>query len=761
MRYILHYTQPGDIVYDGFAGTGMTGLACQSCENPTSGVVSKLSSDTTFRNVVWGKRHGICGDLSPYASLIAYNYNTPINSNLLEKEINRIYKELINEIGWMYSTIHDDGSYGEVKCVIWSDMVYCPQCRTEHILWNLCVDKDNKKLQDEVCCPICGRSFLTKEANKVHITEYDSFTDETVQIVKTVPVRIVYVNNGNRYERNLTEYDKQILERIENYKVDCFIPTHKYMGKGIEWGDTWRSGVHFGITHVHQFYTRRNLIALAKFYEKVSQSAIANKAKFIFTGMINRSTKMNRVHFNKYLKGGSDWDAGHLKGTMYIPSFPVESSVLAQISNKLARFIKAAPMLPSSYDSIVNVASASNSSINPNSVDYIFTDPPFGANIIYSELNFLPEVWLNVITNNNTEAIISQSSNKDLFEYQTLMIASFKEYYRILKPGKWMTVEFSNTSASVWNAIHQALSQVGFVIANVSALNKGQGGMRSITTTTAVNQDLAISCFKPSEKVLEIFKSSTNTGSNVWDFVTELLEHLPIHIVKENMTTSVVERNPKILYDRLISFYVQHGYDVPMDAREFQAGLRERYLERDGMFFTASQANEYDIKRKQTEGMEMGNLFFVDSEQGGINWLRNELTEKSQTYQDLQPKWMQAIQGLRKGDILPELQQILDENFIKEPDGKWRVANMQDDVDLEALRLKALLKEFKVYVEMANKPKSKIKEARVEALRAGFKQAYRDKDFSTIVKVGDRIPSNLLQEDEVLLQFYQIASSRV
>jgi hypothetical protein len=178
------------------------------------------------------------------------------------------------------------------------------------------------------------------------------------------------------------------------------------------------------------------------------------------------------------------------------------------------------------------------------------------------------------------------------------------------------------------------------------------------------------------------------------------------------------------------------------------------------MFFTASQANEYDVKRRQTEGVQT-DLFFVDSEQNGINWLRNELSERSQTYQDLQPKWMQAIQGLRKGDILPELMQILEENFIKEPDGKWRVANMQDDIDLEALRLKALLREFKTYVEVANKPKGKIKEARVEALRTGFKQAYRDKDFATIVKVGDRIPQNLLQEDEVLLQFYQIAASRV
>jgi hypothetical protein len=34
MRYILHYTEPGDIVFDGFCGTGMTGVAAQMCGNP-------------------------------------------------------------------------------------------------------------------------------------------------------------------------------------------------------------------------------------------------------------------------------------------------------------------------------------------------------------------------------------------------------------------------------------------------------------------------------------------------------------------------------------------------------------------------------------------------------------------------------------------------------------------------------------------------------------------------------------------------------
>ena len=198
---------------------------------------------------------------------------------------------------------------------------------------------------------------------------------------------------------------------------------------------------------------------------------------------------------------------------------------------------------------------------------------------------------------------------------------------------------------------------------------------------------------------------------------------------------------------------------MPIDAGEFQAGLRDRYVERDMMFFTAAQVAEYEEKKKQTSDfIPMG--LIVSNESDGIEWLRIQLV-KPKTYQEIQPDWMQAINGLRKNDILPELSVLLDENFIQEEDGKWRLPNIQDDVDKFKLRTKALLKEFKLYVEQASKPKAKIKEVRVEAVRAGFKQCYIDKDFQTIVTVGDKIPQNLLEEDEILLQFYDIAVNHI
>ena len=94
-------------------------------------------------------------------------------------------------------------------------------------------------------------------------------------------------------------------------------------------------------------------------------------------------------------------------------------------------------------------------------------------------------------------------------------------------------------------------------------------------------------------------------------------------------------------------------------------------------------------------------------------------------------------------------------------DGRWRPLNMQDDVDKDAKRTKDLLKIFRQYVEDAKKPKTKFKVARREALRAGFKQCYIDKDFKTVVQIWEKLPQDLRDQDEVLLSIYEIALSKV
>ncbi len=733
MRYILHYTQPGDIVFDGFAGTGMTGVAANLCGSKAD--VEALKE----RDAKIGIRHSICSDLSPIATLIAASYTLPFNAKDFESKANRILDQVEKELGWMYET-EVKGKKGKVNYTIWSDVFTCPSCGKEIVLWDESVDLDKNEIRDKFPCPHCGFECSKKNMEKAWESTYDTIVGDVVKMNKKVPVRVNYTI-GKRSEKNIEAYDNALINSID-YSNSINYPTLRLI-EGFNTSQPIRSN---GVEYSHQFFTKRNFI----FLNRVYQLAVKNSLPLSWiTSTLQNASKMYKFR--------TDRKGGILNGTLFIPSLNIEQNPLNLLRAKIRDF-SSTDYSTRGNGAISQLSATSLETINDNSIDYMFVDPPFGANIMYSELSSIWEGWLKVTTNNSKEAIVNEFQHKTLFEYQRLMNDSLREFYRILKPGKWLTMEFSNTSASVWNSIQNAMQGVGFVVANVAALDKKQGSFKAVTTTTAVKQDLVITCYKPSDELTDKLALSSSNKDSVWDFLSEHLAHLPVHIERGNATTTVVERSPKILYDRLISYYVQHGYQIPMDAQEFQAGLRERFIERDGMYFTAPQAAEYEEKRKHTtDFVPMG--LIVSDEANGIEWLKLQLKEPK-TYQEISPEWMQAVNGLRKGDVLPELKDILEENFIEDENGRWHVPDLEKQIDLEKLKHKSLMKEFNLYKEMAQKPRARIKEVRVEALREGFKQCFKDKDFATILLLGDKIPQNILTEDEVLLQYYDIAQMR-
>ena len=157
MRYILHYTQPGDIIFDGFCGTGMTGVAAQMCGDreeimslgyqvkPDGTILAEEVDDDGKK--VWrpfsklGTRRAILNDLSPAATFIADNYNTLIDATRFEKEAKRILKEVEKECGWMYETLHSDGkTKGKINFTLWSDVFLCSQCSSDVVVWDAAVN---------------------------------------------------------------------------------------------------------------------------------------------------------------------------------------------------------------------------------------------------------------------------------------------------------------------------------------------------------------------------------------------------------------------------------------------------------------------------------------------------------------------------------------------------------------------------------------------------------------------------------------------
>ena len=811
MRYILHYTNPGDIIFDGFCGSGMTGVAARMCGdidavlelgykvNTGGDIFRQVETEGGKKWEIFSKleeRETILNDLSPAATFISYNYNTQFDVAEFEQEANRILKEVEKESGCMHETQHIENGktltdisgkpiMGKVNYAVWSDVFICPNCGEEIIFWDVAVDKEAGKIKDIFKCESCGVQLKKRDIERVFETFYDSTINKTVRQAKQVPVLINYTaitaGQKKRFEKKPDEFDLKLIQKINDTPLPYWFPSDR-----MPEGDESRRNDKYGITHVHHFYTKRNLWVLAALYNIISlkNNIISSHIMWSFNAVQNYLNKKQ-----SYGGGG-----GGVSGTLYIPSLILEKNVFDVFYRKVNKNINLTLSPKISNCIILNQSLSKTENINDDSIDYIFTDPPFGGNLMYSELNFLLESWLKVKTNNSTEAIINKVQGKGLLEYQELMTQCFKEYYRLLKSERWMTVEFSNSQASIWNAIQEAISKAGFIIANVSALDKQQGSFKAVTTTTAVKQDLVISAYKPSNKMINEVKGKAESEESVWAFVKGHLEKLPVFIGKKGTAEFIVERTPRILFDRMISYYVQNGINVPISSAEFQRDVAQRFPMRDGMAFLPSQVAEYEKRRifaKEFVQMQL----LVSDESSAIEWLRQRLMIKPQTRQDIHPDYMKEIQHIAKHELLPELDGLLDQNFIKY-DGsgpvpsqihtylstnfkdlrelgkedarlitkavnKWYVPDPNKQADLEKLREKMLIREFNSYLDEINKFKKKLKFVRTEAVRAGFKKCWMEKNYKTIVEIGNKISEKILQEDDKLLMYYDNALTYV
>lgn len=751
MRYILHYTKPGDIVFDGFCGTGMTGVAAQMCGNPETEF--RMQIETEMTNVEWGARKAILNDLSPAATFIAYNYNTPVDILEFQREAEHILAECENEFGWMYETQHVIGGktqttisgepqMGRINYTVWSDVLVCPTCSKELVFWDIAVDKENGKVRDTFYCPHCKSELKKTDCARTQETYFDEKLNNTVTMAKQVPVLINYFVGKKHFEKKPDKTDFALIEKINNIEIPYWYPTDR-MCEGSE----SRRNDRYGITHVHQFYTRRNLAVLAA----ISAKSKASRFRIIFQA-INSTLASKIVRYNMGHRGN-----GPVSGTLYIPSLVAEANVFKLMDGKLSDFLKAFRKTSGFRGVSVNLASTSDlQNIGENTIDYIFTDPPFGGNLNYSELSFLWEAWLKVITNQKTEAIMNVVQGKGLLEYQALMTASFNEYYRVLKPGRWMTVEFHNSQNAVWNAIQESLQHSGFIVADVRTLDKQQSSFKQVTTTSAVKQDLVISAYKPKDSFKRDFLSLAGSEETAWSFVRQHLEKLPVVVVKNGKIELIAERQAFLLFDRMVAYHIMNGIAVPLDATDFYKGLDEKFLKRDGMYFLADQVNEYDTARIVNDVEMIESQLFVTNEKSAIAWLYAQLSTP-QTYAEIQPKFMQEIKTVDKYEAIPELSVLLEDSFLQDDKGKWYIPDRTKEADIAKLREKNLLKEFEGYPAT----KGKLKLFRTEAIRVGFAKLWADKNYKLIVETADRLPEKLIQEDDKLLMYYDLSLGRV
>lgn len=759
MRYILHYTEPGDMVFDGFCGTGMAGVAAQMCGNPESDLDFKYTIEKEMPNVEWGTRKAILNDLSPAATFIANNYNASVDVEEFEKEANTILDKCEKELGWMYETNHLDESgkqvydnrdpvKGSINYTVWSDVFICTNCGNELVYWDVAVDIKVGEVKNKFLCKNCNMELQIRNCERAIELLFDCNINKTIKIAKQVPVLINYKVGKKRYNKSPDLGDFEIIDRIDNADIDYWYPIDE-LPDGYNTEQPKRS---HGIDRVHLFYTKRTLNILSKINNMVKSSGNVNSLVLI-TSILNRNAyKGNRFVINKHNPNGRI--NGPKTGTLYLPPLVVEQNIIELVSYKLNSLKNM--FFSKTNSNIITTQSTTKMNQIPNStIDYIFTDPPFGGNINYSELSFLWESWIKVKTNNQLEAVVNKVQAKGLYEYQELMTGCFEEYYRVLKPNRWMTVEFHNSKNSVWNSIQEALIKSGFIVADVRILDKINASIHQQASKNSVKQDLIISVYKPKESFKKQMIAKAGTEETAWDFVREHLNKLPVVVEKDNKIEIVTERQAFLLFDRMVAYHIMAGIAIPIDAPDFYKGLDERFLERDNMYFLHDQINEYDNARIVSELEPIQFSMFVNDEKNAIAWLYYQL-EEPQTYGEIQPKFMKEAK-VAKHEKLPELGRLLEENFLQNDEGQWYIPDPTRAGDIIKLREKRLIKEFDEYLE----GKGKLRQFRTEAVRVGFAKLYKNRDYENIVKVGNRLPEKIIQEDDKLLMYYDMALSRV
>lgn len=559
--FIAAHTKPGDTIFDGFAGSGTTGLAALLCENPTAELQARAKS--LGLNAKWGARNAVLYELSALGSFIGRTLTCPPDPTAFRQAATDILAEAEEADGWMYRATDPSGKSGAIRYVIWSDQLSCPACARKVTLWDACVSLKPACISSSFTCPFCRHETALSEVERLVETSYDTVLDENRKLRTRSPVRVCGVTGKKTWTRPANRGDFELLKKIARQPVPESIPR-----VAIPWGDLYRSGYHQGITHLHHFYTQRNLIVFAKLWERAEKykGPIRDALRFwLLSYNASHATIMTRV----VAKAGQKdlvVTSGQ-PGVLYVSGLPVEKNLFSGLRRKLGTITQAFETTRNRQGKvIVRQKSSCNVDLPDASVDYVFTDPPFGGNIPYAEVNFINEAWLDDFTDRKEEIIVSKDQGKSIAEYQNLMTRALKEAHRILKPSGRGTLVFHSATAEVWNALQGAYKDANFAVERANVLDKKQGSFKQVTTDGAVRGD----------PVLLLNKRKSQRANKVTQSVWKVAERLQREAVKG---ADPVEQTPQRLYSRLVTYFLTQHQLVPLDADTFYEWHAKRAFE--------------------------------------------------------------------------------------------------------------------------------------------------------------------------------------
>ena len=434
--FIEFYTKPGDVVLDPFCGSGMTGVAA----------------------TLLGRR-SILNDLSPAAIHLTWNHTRPCDPDALAEGFAKIEARIGATLSSLYRTVSSDGADALIYWTLWSTKHQCSECTHEFLLWET-IDRVSGRLGNAISCPAC--KTLLKRSQ--------------LEVRGSVPSWIAYgTPDGRRAEKAPSPSD---IERALSFKRSAIDAWYPEVPLGPDREMYVRCALQLqGIKSVADFYTPRNLYALALIWREISivnDDRVRRALAFAFTNTAWHGTRMRR--FNA--RGGQR----PLTGTLYIPQLSSEVNVFEVLRNKIAslkRYYRSYQIHGAELPAVTLGSATNLDGIPDGSIDYVFTDPPFGSNIFYADCNLIWESWLGRLTNVADEAVVNRSlrvdsGGKSLAQYSSLIAGAMREIARVLKPGGWATVVFHSTDAAVWQVIRVAAESAGFSFHEAASLDRQQ-----------------------------------------------------------------------------------------------------------------------------------------------------------------------------------------------------------------------------------------------------------------------------------------------
>jgi len=481
--FIACHTNIGDTILDPFGGSGTTGIATKLADAPSDSmkdIAAKMGLKPQ-----WGPRKAVVYEISTIGCLLGkVMCNTP--SQLFEFYATALLNTVEKEYGNLYQATDPKGNNGHVRYTIWSDVVRCPHCHETFRYSDVAVEDNPMRMRKEADCPLCGGRINTSDVERVTELVHDNKLGVDVMQKKRVLYKIYGETEGQNWSRFATNEDNQAyLDLIQGLDLSD-VPDYK-----IHWGELYRHGYHFGITHLQHFYTQRNVFVLSKLWKQIESypAEIQDALKvFLLSYNSSHSTLMTRVVVKKDSKDFVI--TGAQPGVLYISSLPVEKNIFLGLRRKIKTFVEAFQKTEPS-NSVVEFRNESSTHIalEPKSVDYIFTDPPFGDFIPYSEINQINEAWLGIITDSTDETIINDSQGKSLLRYRDLMQQVFSGMSQVLSDDGKCTLVFHSAKAEIWRAIVDSYKQVGFESENVSMLDKKQFTFKQTNSNVTVKGD--------------------------------------------------------------------------------------------------------------------------------------------------------------------------------------------------------------------------------------------------------------------------------